>query len=600
MINSNILNGKYFFPVSTSFVADLIYLSCVGQSTCFWTDEDTDDYVTIASEDVGGVVTLKYIKRDATETIVWDENREWLDDKYRYIYFDEPTDIGEQYFSRLEYKLTPYTTTLNKGYYKWKPTIAYATDIELYFNLDKAYESGGNVWYTMRFFHTSGDIYYNDVKVYNGLTQEWLDDSYSTIRIRFDMDIDTDGYNFIIGNTDVNYTATFIAPQLPLPFITEIIGKTINVTDFPYTIYDTYEIQEYGKCILDGYYIDDSFTTRITSASITLTQDTNIYLKFDKITEFDEQKIQLPNNISALNPFDYPEECNLDIKVYTYATRYYGIKKDASNNLYLYKQDGTTLQIWTNNQPIVDEYRFLIINNIIVDVLVDIMENGGTYLYDVSYVTNTPTTISKQEWVTNVGTLPTITPPSPNQLLGWYYDSLFIAQASDNDTISSNVTLYAKIGLPTSINIFLYQNKDSNNSINKDPIQKAVMQGTFKQPTSIVHPVVVIEYNNIDFNYCYIEQFHRYYYVDNIVVVNNKLMEIHCTSDVLMSFKAQLMNHKGIVARNEYVYNNYLDDEREKILKGKQYKIIFARGGTDISSSNVQSNNGNIVLIGVK
>ena len=169
MITNSVLYGTYFFGLSTTFQADLIYLSTLGATTYF--KSNGIEFFAIASEDVGGVVTLKYIERDNTEVVVWDENREWLVDEYRYITFEQPTNIGNQYFERVEFKLTPYTSILT-GHFVWN---TFPNEyVEFYLANDNYYQSNGEVFYTLRYDNISGNLYYDDKLVYNSISLEWF------------------------------------------------------------------------------------------------------------------------------------------------------------------------------------------------------------------------------------------------------------------------------------------------------------------------------------------------------------------------------------------------------------------------------------------
>ena len=64
------------------------------------------------------------------------------------------------------------------------------------------------------------------------------------------------------------------------------------------------------------------------------------------------------------------------------------------------------------------------------------------------------------------------------------------------------------------------------------------------------------------FNYVYIPVFNRYYFVDNIVSVRNRLWRISMSVDVLMSFKEQILKQYGFVKRNEFSYNQNLVDDK--------------------------------------
>ena len=55
----------------------------------------------------------------------------------------------------------------------------------------------------------------------------------------------------------------------------------------------------------------------------------------------------------------------------------------------------------------------------------------------------------------------------------------------------------------------------------------------------------------INFNYAYLEVFNRYYTVDNVTYINNKLARVSFSVDVLFSFKDAILKQKGFIDRNE-------------------------------------------------
>lgn len=116
-----------------------------------------------------------------------------------------------------------------------------------------------------------------------------------------------------------------------------------------------------------------------------------------------------------------------------------------------------------------------------------------------------------------------------------------------------------------SFRITLQRNNSPSNKVDKQIIDVAYADGTLKESTSIIDPVIIISTNlssNMiaDINYIYCEEFHRYYYVTNIISIANDLWELHCHVDVLMTYKDEIRDQTAIVARQENKYNMYLDD----------------------------------------
>lgn len=97
-------------------------------------------------------------------------------------------------------------------------------------------------------------------------------------------------------------------------------------------------------------------------------------------------------------------------------------------------------------------------------------------------------------------------------------------------------------------------NTSPKNWVHKNLISLRELTGTLRSPSSVSDPVIEVERDDntvLDFNYAYIPQFHRYYYITDIVSNNKKLWEIHMHVDVLMSFwDMGISSSMCIVGRN--------------------------------------------------
>ena len=110
--------------------------------------------------------------------------------------------------------------------------------------------------------------------------------------------------------------------------------------------------------------------------------------------------------------------------------------------------------------------------------------------------------------------------------------------------------------------ITLYLNSSEKNKIGKTITVVDVLEGSIKEPSSIINPVILIEYNNpTAFNYVYIDAFGRYYFVNDVVVVRNNLLRVSLTVDVLESFAAAILSQYVIIDKNTTDYDLYLPDE---------------------------------------
>lgn len=111
--------------------------------------------------------------------------------------------------------------------------------------------------------------------------------------------------------------------------------------------------------------------------------------------------------------------------------------------------------------------------------------------------------------------------------------------------------------------IFTYENVSEPIVMNKTLHNKKEIDGIFRNDFNVMYPVFDIASENLpNFNYIFIPDFARYYYVDSVQNLLNGLWSISCSVDVLMSYKNQILAQRAIIARQENVYNLYLDDDR--------------------------------------
>lgn len=118
-----------------------------------------------------------------------------------------------------------------------------------------------------------------------------------------------------------------------------------------------------------------------------------------------------------------------------------------------------------------------------------------------------------------------------------------------------------------SFSIQLMNNTDELNKITKSPGTVMTLQGTLRDEASIVDPVILVEYDGAltGVNYMHIPTFNRYYFINDIVSVRNKLWRIHAHCDVLKTYSEGILGTPAVVARNENTYNLLLDDSMFKV-----------------------------------
>lgn len=90
------------------------------------------------------------------------------------------------------------------------------------------------------------------------------------------------------------------------------------------------------------------------------------------------------------------------------------------------------------------------------------------------------------------------------------------------------------------------------------------LSASLKENTSVINPVFTISVNSFPYNMlsAFIAGVKRYYYIDNVISIGNKLWEVHCSCDVLASWKEQILATRAYVLYSTNGYSPALPDMR--------------------------------------
>lgn len=113
--------------------------------------------------------------------------------------------------------------------------------------------------------------------------------------------------------------------------------------------------------------------------------------------------------------------------------------------------------------------------------------------------------------------------------------------------------------------IKVYKNLSEVNTIGKTLTEESVRTGTLKDGCSVLSPSVVLTGENLSgYNYAYIPQFSRYYFIKEITSVKSGLWEISMKVDVLETYKDSIKANTAILKRQENIWDMYINDEKFK------------------------------------
>lgn len=111
--------------------------------------------------------------------------------------------------------------------------------------------------------------------------------------------------------------------------------------------------------------------------------------------------------------------------------------------------------------------------------------------------------------------------------------------------------------------INFYTNQSEKNKLDKTLVSAFDLNGELKEDCSIIDPVIKIAADvssMASVNYLYIPSFSRYYFINNVISINNDICEVHAHVDVLSTYKDEIRAQRAVVSRQEKKWNLYLND----------------------------------------
>ena len=136
------------------------------------------------------------------------------------------------------------------------------------------------------------------------------------------------------------------------------------------------------------------------------------------------------------------------------------------------------------------------------------------------------------------------------------------------------------------VTLELYKVTNQPNELTKTLNNAVIVNGSFRSEIDSMNVIVEIESDTYDFNYVYIPSLNKYYFLQNIVHVNAKIirMQLHC--DVLMTYKTDILASYGLVIQGGTInpYYSSIESESRQTIRRFAFPYKF-------------NNNGNYVLV---
>ena len=104
------------------------------------------------------------------------------------------------------------------------------------------------------------------------------------------------------------------------------------------------------------------------------------------------------------------------------------------------------------------------------------------------------------------------------------------------------------------MNIILYDNKSPKNKIGKTLVNANNITGTLRGETSTSNIQMLLNIVDLNpYNYMYIADFNKYYFITNIISVRTGLWLVNASIDVLESYKNEILQLNVILSDTESI-----------------------------------------------
>ena len=115
--------------------------------------------------------------------------------------------------------------------------------------------------------------------------------------------------------------------------------------------------------------------------------------------------------------------------------------------------------------------------------------------------------------------------------------------------------------------VIFYKYNDIKNKINKTlsgglTVNDVIMHNDF-DITSFELLIKNSDFNS-EYNYCYIQDLGRYYFIESVEKMNGTIYKIRVSVDVLKSFSTQIENINAVITKSENPDDNFVDCEKSE------------------------------------
>lgn len=145
------------------------------------------------------------------------------------------------------------------------------------------------------------------------------------------------------------------------------------------------------------------------------------------------------------------------------------------------------------------------------------------------------------------------------------------------------------------MNITLYKQTKDRDIIEKKLTNAFNFTAYARKEFDIENPVITVESNVADitkYNYVYIEDYHRYYFINKHRALRTGLYELDCEEDYLYTWKESVYSWTVELERAQYDWNLYFKDSEMMCIEGHNLNVLEFPNSLPTTKHNILIVNG--------
>ena len=143
------------------------------------------------------------------------------------------------------------------------------------------------------------------------------------------------------------------------------------------------------------------------------------------------------------------------------------------------------------------------------------------------------------------------------------------------------VDLLKANGIDNPVKIELYNNLSEKTALSKNLINQTIVYGALREDIDLLTPSILFEFDSVpEFNYAYLENFKRWYFITRITCVRTNLYRLDMRVDVSETYAEDIIQQNVLITRTSVKTNEYLVDERLPVSDIAKINYSIKSGGT--------------------